>query len=118
MQPLRPGLVAHAKFQHPLHHRHAARLHVADDDAIGSLVQLFRAVALGNRDAGLLQLYAHRRARCGIRPGNPVTAFLRDARESGHETAGDTEDMDVHPVRGDQRRKIHSRSEDSSGANR
>ncbi len=95
-QPLRARRVRQPAVEQPLDDRLAAAHHVADDDDVGLEVELFRSIALDQRDALRLELRAHRRVDAGIRAGDAVARRAGQRGDAAHERAADAEDVQVH----------------------
>jgi hypothetical protein len=101
-QPLRPGNEALAAVEDSLHQRVAARHHVAYHPEVGAQRHLLGAEALGESDAERGELFAHRRVDVGVAAGDAVAGRLGDGRQAAHESAADSEnvEMDRHAGKG------------------
>ncbi|MNG98293.1 hypothetical protein D3C79_574300 [compost metagenome] len=95
-QPLRAGNIGQALVQHVFHRRVATRHGVADDHQVWRRVQLGRVIALGQLDALGFELGAHRGIDVGVRAGDAVAKFLGQHRQRAHESAANTENVNMH----------------------
>ena len=95
-QPLRSGDIGQALVENRLEQRIATRNRVADDKNIGLQGQLVGSEAFDQVDAGAAQLVAHRRIDVGVTAGYLVAGSHRQLRDAAHESAADTQNMNVH----------------------
>ncbi|MNP30973.1 hypothetical protein D3C76_1240740 [compost metagenome] len=95
-QPLRPRHIRQALVQHVFHCRVAPRQGVADHHQVRCRVQLGGVIALGQFDALGLKLSAHRWVDVGIGAGDPMAQLLGQDGQRTHESAANTENMNVH----------------------
>src|SRR6185312_14310576 len=95
-QPLRPGRIGKPTLEQGLDYRVAAGHDVADHHDVGRRIELPRLEALDDVDAEGLELRAHGRIDVAIRAGDPMTGRARYGGNAAHESAADSENMNVH----------------------
>src|SRR5262249_43461327 len=74
----------------------SARHDVADDYHVGRRVELGGVKPFGDADAERFELSAHRRIDVAIGAGDLEAGGTRDGRDTGHESATDAENVNVH----------------------
>ncbi len=82
--------------QHRLDRGVATRQGVADHNRVGRRIQRRRIVTLAPMDTLLVELRAHRRIDILVGAADCMAEPAGQQGETGHEAAGDTEDMNVH----------------------
>ena len=94
-KPLRPRNVALSPVEDRLHQGIAARDYIADYPKVGREAQLLGAKALDQLDAERRELLAHRRIDVRVAPCYAIARALGNGRETAHEGAADSEDMQM-----------------------
>ena len=95
-QPLRTGDVWQSLIQHVFDRRIAARDDVAHHHHIRRRLQMLGRVAGHQLNALRLELRGHGWPGIGIRSGHAMPGLARQRRDTGHESAADSEDVKVH----------------------
>jgi len=95
-QPLRAAGVGQARVQNGFHQGVAAADYIADHKQVGLQRNLVGGKAFDQLNVQRTQLIAHRRVDVGVTTRDLVPRLARQRRQSAHEGAADTEDVDVH----------------------
>ena len=95
-QPLRAGNVGQPLVQHVFHRRVATAHGIAHHHQIRCRLQVRRIKALHQLNALGFQLSAHGRVNVGIGAGDAMAELFGQNSQRPHESAADTENMDVH----------------------
>ena len=94
-EPLGPRDILLAPVEDRLHERVTPRDHIADQPKVRPQCDLLLAEALDQLDAEPGKLLAHRRVDVSVAAGHTVAGGARDGGNVAHESAANTEDVQV-----------------------
>ncbi len=95
-KPLRSRSVGNTTLQHRLHDGLAPGHDIAYDHDIRHRVELAGFEPFSHGNPQRLELRAHGRIDIAVGACDPVAGGARDRRDSAHESAADTENVNVH----------------------
>jgi len=95
-QPLGARDIRQALLQYRFHERVAAAHDIAHHHYVRAGLQLRRVEALYQTDTQRLELRGHGRVDITVAAGNAMPGRLRQRSDATHESAADTENVDVH----------------------